>query len=219
MSGFTDHVARGVLNHITGKSALFSMPTAYVGLFTAVGTDAGTGFTEVSGGSYARVTTGASDWNAASGTGPSSISNAATLTFPTTSAPWGTIIAFGLFDDPSAGDLLAWDYVGNFAWRPATISLASPGVLTIPAHGYSVADQVIFSTEYGGAAPSFSQSNLTGILVVAHAATDTFDVTNGGTQVNTSSTGSGLVRKVATQTIGSGVLPSFGAGSFVIVAG
>lgn len=211
MTGFSNYTAQGILNQVCGKSAIFSLPTAYVALFTAVGTDAGGGFTEVSGGSYARVATSGATWNSASGTSPSTISNSATISFPTSTGSWGTVIAWGLYDASSGGNLLAWDYLGNFSWLPVTVSAASPAVLTAPAHGYSVADTVVYTTEYGGAAPTFSASNFTGLLTLAHAATDTFDVTNSATAVNTSTSGNGMVRKVASQTIGSGILPSFGA--------
>jgi hypothetical protein len=214
MTGLTDYVAKHVIDHaMTGKTSIFSIPTVYIALFTAVGADDGTGFTEVSGSSYARIATAGSDWNAAAGTGPSAASNVNNLAFPTASGSWGTCIAFGGLDASSSGNLLWWDYLGNYAWLPATVNAASPGVLTVPAHGYSVSDSVVFSTEFGGVAPSFSASNFTGLLVLAHAATNTFDVTNAATQVNTSAAGNGMVRKVAAQSISSGVTASFSGGS------
>lgn len=218
MTGFTDRVSQGILNHLTGKSALFSLPTAYVALFTAVGTDAGTGFTEVTGGSYARVATAASDWNSASGSAPSQITNAGTITFPTATADWGTVIAFGLYDASSGGNLMAWDYFGNFTWLPCTVSNASPGIITAHAHGFSAADLIEFSTEFGGSAPTFSQSNFTGSLTVVSPSTDTFSVTNGATAVNTSSTGNGMIRKLASQAITNGSQAAFPASSLIITS-
>lgn len=218
MAGFTDYVAQGVLNHITGKTALFALPTAYVGLFTAVGSDAGSGFTEVSGGSYVRKQTAGADWNAASGTGPSTTTNANGLSFVTATADWGTVIAFGLFDAPTGGNLMDWDYLGPYAYIPVEISLASPAVLTANNHGYSAADKIIFSTEIAGVAPTFSQSNLSGLLDVVSPLTNSFTVTNGGVAVNTSSVGSGLIRKVSPQVIPSGVQATFAAGQLALFA-
>src|SRR6266446_7477931 len=209
MTGFTD---------ISAKAALETLISTYpyVGLFTAVGSDDGIGFTEVSGGSYARFATGSGDWTAASGSAPSYIQNVLQFNLATPTGNWGTVIGFGLFDAPTTGNLGAWDYLGTGVWMPCTVSNASPGVTTAKAHGLSVADVVEFTTEYGGTAPSFSQSNFTGQLTLAHAATDTFDVTNSATQVNTSSTGSGMVRKLVAQTINSGGIPFFAASSLVI---
>lgn len=218
MSGFTDRTAQAILNHIVGKTAIFTLPTVYVALFTAVGSDAGTGFTEPSGGGYARVATAAADWSSASGSAPSSISNANPINFPTASANWGNIIGFGLYDASSGGNLLAWDFFGSFAWQPATVSAASPGAITAHAHGFSAGDLVEWTSEYGGTLPTFSQSNFTGVLTVVSPTTDSFTVTNAGTAVNTSGTGNGMVRKMTSQAINSGISASFPAASLSITA-
>jgi hypothetical protein len=217
---FARRTAEGILQHITGQAAIFSEPTAYIALFTTAPTDdTGTGAVEVSGGSYARVATSSATWNSAStGTDPTTLSNAQTITFATAGASWGTVVAFGLYDAATGGNLLAWDWLGNYQWLPCTISAASPGVVTAHAHGYAAADPVVYTTVFGGTAPSFSQSNLTGILAVVSPATDTFTVTNGGTAVNTSASGSGMVRQIVQQSVPSGVQPSFAAGALVLSA-
>lgn len=281
MAGLSDYASKGLLNHLAGAQAIFALPAVFLALMTAVGTDANTGFTEVSSGSYARVqiagtgttngTTAAgnailhfaatpawivagmyiydvtapsvipaattvlsvtgttvtmsanasgagvggtdsiafSSFAAATGSAPSSITNNSVITFATPSGSWGTVIAFALYDALTVGNLLVWDYLGNNAWQPFTVSSASPGVITCKAHGFAVNDNCIISTEFGGTAPTFSASNFTGTLVVAHQTTDTFDVTNAATAVNTSSTGSGMVRKIASQLISTNVVTSF----------
>ena len=114
-----DFLFRGQALGITGASAgAGSGPTSlYVGLFTANPTDTGGG-TEVSGGSYARVTIASSlaNWagtqSAASTTASSgasgTTSNNNSITFPTPSANWGVITGFGIFDATSGGNLLIW---------------------------------------------------------------------------------------------------------------
>lgn len=218
MTGFTDRTSQGILGHLVGKTAIYTLPTVYIALFTAVGTDAGTGFTEVSGGSYARAATAGADWNSPSGSAPSSISNANTITFPTATADWGSVIAFGLYDASTGGNLLAWDFFGNYTWLPATVSAASPAVITSKAHGFSAADLVEWTIEYGGTNPTFSASNFTGVLTVVSPATDTFTVTNAAAAVNTSATGSGMVRKIISQAVASGASAAFPAGSLVITS-
>jgi hypothetical protein len=99
----SDYLENKLLDHMLGKTA-YTMPTVYVGLYTAAPTDAGGG-TEVSGGNYGRVTTSGATWNAASA---GSSSNAAAVTFPTASASWGTVTHFGLFDATTAGNMLRW---------------------------------------------------------------------------------------------------------------
>lgn len=210
MTGFTDRYSTFDLINL-----IENYP--YIALFTVVGTDAGTGFTEVSGGSYARVGTGSGDWASPSGSSPTTMVNATKITFPAPTADWGTVFGIGLFDGPTGGNLGAWDYLGNYSWLPCTVSSASPGIITAKAHGILVNDSLIYTTEYGGTSPTFSQSNLTGTLVAAHVTTDTLDVTNSSTQVNTSSTGSGMIRKITPQSIVSGITEvSFAASALTI---
>ena len=296
MPGLSDYTAQNFLNYATGGLIVPALPAVWCGLYTAMPTsDAGTGGTEVTGGSYARVqvagavtvnaTTAAASavlnfaavpaWITAgmtvrdatattvipagttvlsktsttatlsanvtgAGVGatdsivftafpaasasvgtepavtPASVSNAAIVTFVTATASWGTVIGFGLFDAATAGNTLTFDYLGNFPWLPATVSTASPGVITAHAHGYSAADPVVVTQKYGGALPTFSQSNLTGVLAVVSPTTDTFTVTNGGTAVNTSATGDFAVRKLVQQSIPSGVTASFAASSLTL---
>jgi hypothetical protein len=69
MASFSDYAENKILELIVGKTA-FATPTAYIALVTTVPTDASTGATLVepstSGTAYARKSTAAGDWNAAS---------------------------------------------------------------------------------------------------------------------------------------------------------
>ncbi len=212
MTGMTDYSAQDWLDYIVGKTAMPSIPTAYIALFTAVGTDAGSGFTEVSGGSYARVTTAGTDWNASSGTAPSTNSNANAVTFPTSTGSWGNVIAWGIFDASSSGNLLFWDFLGADPWVPFSCTHASPGVLTaigITANSSPTLANgaiVVVTSEYGGTLPTgltqYTQ------YTVANLSADTFD-----TSTNTSSTGDGMVRQITVQSIPNNVTPSFAGGT------
>lgn len=113
----TDWLFRGQAIGITGASAAAGTgPTSlYVALLTAAPSDAGGG-TEVTGGSYARVTVGSSlaNWagtQAAASTIASSgatgtTSNNGAVTFPAPTANWGSITHFGIYDASTAGNLL-----------------------------------------------------------------------------------------------------------------
>ncbi len=222
MPGLTDYSAINMLAYITGKTGMPSLPTVYVGLFTTAPTsDSGiTGAVEASGGGYARVATSGATWNAPSASSgsepsvsPASTSNAGAITFPVATANWGTVLAFGLFDASSGGNLLAWDYLGNYPWLPCTVSAASPGTVTAHAHGYNAGDPVMFTAKYGGTVPGFSQGSFTGVLAVGTPSIDSFSVTNAGIAVNTVSSGDGAVRKILQQTIPAGVTASFAGGA------
>lgn len=111
MAGFTDAVERSLLDHFFTDPAYTPPTTMYLGLSTTTPTEAGGNFTEPSTGSYARVSTNAADWSAASGTTPAVKTNTATKTFPTATATWSAganMTYFGLFDASTAGSLLAF---------------------------------------------------------------------------------------------------------------
>jgi hypothetical protein len=81
------------------------MPTQlYLALYT-VAPGVGDAGTEVSGGSYARQ---AVDFNAAA-LGSVFTTQTATIAFPDPTANWGQIVAWGLRDASSAGNLIYWD--------------------------------------------------------------------------------------------------------------
>lgn len=111
---FTNRTAQALLNSLFGKSsnfgALASAPTIYVGLSSTTPTESGGNVTEPSTGSYARVATAASDWNAATDADPSVIDNAEPIEFPTATADWvggSDLTHFVLFDAASSGNVLA----------------------------------------------------------------------------------------------------------------
>lgn len=103
---FSDYLEDELLDHVLGGADYTRPATVYVGLFTAAPTDAGGG-TEVSGNNYARVsvTNNATNFPASSG---GAKANGTAITFDTPSGSWGTVVAMGIFDASSAGNLLAW---------------------------------------------------------------------------------------------------------------
>lgn len=103
---FSDYLELEVLDHVFGAAAYSAPATLYFALFTAAPDDTGGG-TEATGGSYARksVTNNATNFPAAAA---GAKSNGTAITFVTATAPWGTILAMAVFDDPSAGNMLAW---------------------------------------------------------------------------------------------------------------
>lgn len=103
MAGFTNYSEDLVLDWLlTNASA--TRPTAwYVALYTVAPGETGGG-TEVSGGSYARTAVTFT----VSGTAPTTASNSAAVEFPTATGSWGTIVAAGIFDASTSGNLLAY---------------------------------------------------------------------------------------------------------------
>lgn len=106
MAGKSDYLELKMLDHVLGKTTYTAPSTLYVALFTSAPTDAGGG-TEVATGSYARaaVTNDTAKFPNASG---GAKSNADDVIFATASASWGTVVAVGIYDASTAGNLLFW---------------------------------------------------------------------------------------------------------------
>lgn len=111
MPGFTDLLEKALLDHIFTDAAYTPPATLYIGLSSTTPTEAGANFTEPSAGAYARVSTVAADWDAATGVAPATKANSAIKTFAAATADWLAgvdITYFGIFDASSAGNLLAF---------------------------------------------------------------------------------------------------------------
>ena len=104
MSSFSDYLEDAVLNHVFRNSALTSPTTTYLALYTATPTDAGAG-TQVTGAGYARkaITFGAPSGGA--------IANTSAVSFTAAGGNYGNVVAVGIFDAATAGNLLAWDEI------------------------------------------------------------------------------------------------------------
>ena len=102
MSGFTDYLEDALLKHVFTNTAYTSPTTVYAALFTVAPSDTGGG-TEVSGGAYARQSMAFS----VSGTGTLA-TNSAAVEYPTATANYGTVVAVGIFDASTGGNLLAY---------------------------------------------------------------------------------------------------------------
>lgn len=104
MSTFSDYLENALLNHVFRNTSLTSPTTTYLALYTVSPSDAGGG-TEVTGGGYARqaITFGAPSGGA--------ISNTSQVAFTASGANFGTVVAVGIFDASTGGNLLAWDAI------------------------------------------------------------------------------------------------------------
>tara|TARA_R100000655_G_scaffold74485_1_gene113013 strand:+ start:6790 stop:7182 length:393 start_codon:yes stop_codon:yes gene_type:complete len=103
MSGFSDYLEDKVLDHVFGGNAYSAPSTLYTALYSVAPSDTGGG-TEISGGAYARQTAAFT----VSGTNPTTATNSAAIEYPTATADYGTVVAVGIFDALSGGNLLAY---------------------------------------------------------------------------------------------------------------
>jgi hypothetical protein len=133
MSAATNYFETMCLNPLRGVPAT-APAQVYVSLFLTVPTEEGAG-TEVSGGGYARQSVTFSE-PAADGSGKSSISNLAAITFPTAISGWGTVQAVAIHDSASAGNMLQYVALASPKEIVAGTTLSFvAGELTITADG------------------------------------------------------------------------------------
>jgi hypothetical protein len=102
----SDYLENKLLDHVLGGGDYSRPATVYIALFTVAPTDAGGG-TEVSGTGYSRkaVTNNDTNWPAAAS---GAKSNGTDITFDEATGDWGTVVALGIFDAASGGNLLYW---------------------------------------------------------------------------------------------------------------
>ena len=131
----SDYLESKWLDHEFGTGTYGKPSNHYVALFTAAPTDSGGG-TEVSGGAYARVAYGpnsvtAGNWTLTSdGTGQASNANA--VAFPKSTAAWGTVVAFALFDSATGGNMKYWGVLdASQSIGVSTTASFDPGTLKI----------------------------------------------------------------------------------------
>jgi len=103
MAGLTNYAEDLVLDWLFTTASATRPTSWYVALYTVAPGEAGGG-TEVSGGSYARV----SATFTVSGTAPTTASNSSAVEFAEAFGSWGTIVAAGIFDASTSGNLIAF---------------------------------------------------------------------------------------------------------------
>lgn len=99
---FSDYLEDKLLKHTFTNVGYTSPTTLYLALYTAAPSDAGGG-TELAGSGYTRKTVTFT----VSGTSTLA-TNSAAVEFDAATGAWGTIVAVGVFDASSSGNLLAW---------------------------------------------------------------------------------------------------------------
>ena len=108
MADFSDFLENELLDHVFRNAAYTPPAAVYLALYTAAPTDAGGG-TPVSGSGYARQ---AVTFGAASG---GAIANTGAVSFTASGGNFGTVLAVGIFDASTSGNLLAWKAITSVA--------------------------------------------------------------------------------------------------------
>lgn len=132
MGSLSNYLETAILDHVFGATPYTPATNKYIALYTVAPLEDGTGGTEVSGGDYERVVL--NTWGVAStnGEGKGEITNSDPVQFPTATADWGTVVAVGIWDDVSAGNMLGFSNltVQKTVFDGDTASIAA-GAITI----------------------------------------------------------------------------------------
>jgi hypothetical protein len=204
MPGSKSDYTEGNLMKSVFNGTAFPLPSGlYVALFNGLTTQANRDAnnathtaTEVTGNAYARVNLAptAANWPI-TGVAPTTSHNGAAINFPTPTASWGTIYAFGFYDALTVGNLLYWgDMVGPI--QSGYCSSGSPAMISAPAHGLSVNNQVRLWSPANmglpGLPPGLSDEAIYYVGTVPTA--DTFTLSTSTSNANpVTTTGSGAV--------------------------
>lgn len=124
-----------VAGNVMHAEATAALPeTYYVALSTTIPNEDGSNFTEVTGGAYVRM-----PYGKCSAPIDGRVCNLDDVEYPECEADWGTVLAFGLYDAVTGGNLLAWNQVSP----PQLITLGAqarfkPEALKITFEGLGV---------------------------------------------------------------------------------
>jgi hypothetical protein len=201
----SDFLELELLDHVLGNAAYTAPATTHIALFTVAPTDTGGG-TEVTGGSYARVafTNNATNWPAASS---GLKQNGVAINFAQASADWGTVVAFGIFDASTSGNLLYWGWLGTDDGHVFTATTAD--VFTSPSHGFINTDQVRVYAVPGSTLPTGISAGTTYFVITVSGDTFSLSLTSGGAAIDITVAGAGLIAKITAKPILNGDTASF----------
>ena len=131
MPYISETVQDALLDELIGGGAFSDSGDFYLALYTVAPTEAGGG-TEVSGGSYARVTVDeTTDFAVSSG---GSKVNSDDLTFPTCSASWEAVVAWALHDHATNDSVVVWGLLSEEVDIDTTdVAIFTAGSLIIEA--------------------------------------------------------------------------------------
>lgn len=214
MGSRSDYLEGKQADEVLGGTAFSAPGTVYAALFTDAPVDAGSGGTELTIGvdGYARVaiTNNGTNFPALSG---GLKQNGTAITFPQATASWGTIVAWGLYDAATSGNLLYW---GLLVSSQFLFTALSSDTFTAVGHNFSAHDTVYLEAIQGVALPTGVSAET--LYYVESISGDTFVLaaTSGGSAINITATGGGWIEKTAFITVGASDIAQFAANSLYI---
>lgn len=198
---FTDYLEGKVLGHLFGGTSYSALATLYIGFFSAAPTDSSAG-TELSGSGYSRKAVTNNTTNFPAVTAGQPVVNGVDIECFTASADHSDAVAVGIFDAATSGNLLAWAWLGNDAGK--VFNAATSDTFTCVGHSFSDTNKVRVVAIPGTSLPTGISAGTT--YFIRDSATDTFKLaaTSGGSAIDITAAGSGLIALIAPKVIQSG---------------
>lgn len=215
--GTSDYLGNKLLNSVLNATAFSPPATVYLALFTVIPTKAGTGGTEVSGGSYARVAITCNTTNF-----PAAVAQliklATAQTFPAATADWAPVatpvVGWGLFDASTSGNLLYMSPLVQtwFAFDGQVTGNTFYAGGSAFANGSTVVLEAVTSVALPG---GFSADTVYYVIGVS-GSTFQLSATSGGSAITVTSTGSGIMGVIQTKPVLNGDTVSFSSNALQI---
>lgn len=183
---FINFAKTAILNHFF-KGTVYVQPTnLYVGLSTTDLLADGSGITEVTGTSYARVIN--NSWTVA----VNQVSNTGAVTFAQAGGSWGTPVQWFLADALTLGNYLCRGPIVYPSTLVPFIADHTNNVVYVPSIGFTNGQNVRF---YAQALPSPISGNTSYFVISANTTNDSFQIslTSGGVAVTITADGHGFV--------------------------
>lgn len=205
--------------NIADNAASSPRTTVYVRLHTADPGEAGTGTTnEANYTSYAPVAVNRNSggWTVVNNTA----TNAGATTFPACTGGTNSITHFSTTDTIGAATILHSGAVG-----PTTgiygYTVATSDTLTVPGSTLAVDDRVSLYTVEGSTSILGTGGTQGTVYFVKTASGEaiTLAATSGGTAIDFTATGAGILQKHSVLAVSTGITPSFAAGQILITEG
>lgn len=125
----TTHFLNRVMGNVFGVNTNPGLPSNYyIGLSTSAPNVSGGNVTEPTGGNYARVRLSSLTASAT----PGVVTNSTAVSFPESSALWGTMTHFVIFDASTGGNLLMYDTLS------ASRAVEASTIVTIKANSLTL---------------------------------------------------------------------------------
>lgn len=142
-------------------------------------------------------------------TTPAQSATNSAVSFVQSTASWGTVVATAVYDAVTGGNLIWWDWLGNYKWSPFTCTLASPGVITCNDQTFTNGQFAMVTSKFGGVLPTGTW--LATPMTVAGVSGQTFNL-----GVNTSAAGDGMVRQVIEQSVPINNIVTMSSGQLIL---